>query len=318
MLLLPPVLYLLYLFPPVSAINIVSSNDDGWAEVNIRSLYDSLTSAGHSVIISAPAQDKSGTGRSPRSLALFSAHPSGSLDHKPSELYMPCEFNSCPAGSPPTGHNASQPRFNYVNSYPATAVKWGIRTFGPKFFGGPPDLAVSGPNVGSNLGVATFLSGTCGAAMFAAHEAGVPAVALSGRSGSATAWNDSTPHYSQVYAELSTRLTNQLIASGTPYLPPDIWLNVNFPEVDDSCTSPDDFRFVLSRLFPAVPWITEGDVHTCGSDQLPSEREVIYTSGCHVSVSVAIANSADTANATMQKAVLDKLGPNFFSCLPDD
>lgn len=154
--------------------------------------------------------------------------------------------------------------------------------------------------------------------MFAAHEGRIPAVAFSGRSGSATAWNDATTQYSQVYAELSTRLTNQLIASGTPYLPPDIWLNVNFPTVEDSCTSPDDFRFVLSRLLPAVPPFTEGDVHTCGSDQLPSEWEVIYTSGCYASVSVGVANSEDPANATMQKVVLDKLGPNFFSCLPDD
>jgi 5'/3'-nucleotidase SurE len=44
------------------AINIVSSNDDGWAEVNIRSLYSALTAADHSVIISAPAEDESGTG----------------------------------------------------------------------------------------------------------------------------------------------------------------------------------------------------------------------------------------------------------------
>ena len=44
------------------AINIISSNDDGWAEINIRTLYDSLTAAGHSVVISAPAENKSGTG----------------------------------------------------------------------------------------------------------------------------------------------------------------------------------------------------------------------------------------------------------------
>ncbi|RMJ25846.1 acid phosphatase [Aspergillus sp. HF37] len=296
-------LSLLWLFPLVHAINIISSNDDGWAVANIRSLYHSLTSAGHSVVISAPAHDQSGT---------------GSLDDEPSELDMPCQFNSCPAGSPPTGHSASQPRFNYVNSYPATAMKWGINTFGPKFFGGPPDLAVAGPNVGSNLGLAVFFSGTVGAATLAAHEAGLPAIAFSGRSGSATAWNAPTPHYSPVYAELSTRLVNRLIASGPPYLPPDVWLNVNFPEVDDTCTSPDDFHFVLSRLFPAAPLITEDDVRICGSDQLPSEREVIYASGCYTSVSVGMADTKDVANATMQKAVLNKLGPESLSCLSGD
>lgn len=55
--------FALALFPLASqAVNIISSNDDGWAEVNIRSLYSALASAGHSVIVSAPAENQSGTG----------------------------------------------------------------------------------------------------------------------------------------------------------------------------------------------------------------------------------------------------------------
>lgn len=46
----------------VHAINIISSNDDGWAEVNIRALYDALDSAGHETVVSAPAENQSGTG----------------------------------------------------------------------------------------------------------------------------------------------------------------------------------------------------------------------------------------------------------------
>lgn len=54
---------LLALFPlAVSAVNIVSSNDDGWAEANVRALYDSLTADGHSVLLSAPADNQSGKG----------------------------------------------------------------------------------------------------------------------------------------------------------------------------------------------------------------------------------------------------------------
>jgi hypothetical protein len=49
----------------VQAINIVLSNDDGWAEKNIRVFYDSLTASGQNVVISAPADNKSGTGRNP-------------------------------------------------------------------------------------------------------------------------------------------------------------------------------------------------------------------------------------------------------------
>ena len=43
-------------------VNIVLSNDDGWAEINIRSFYNALTAVGDSVVLSAPAENKSGTG----------------------------------------------------------------------------------------------------------------------------------------------------------------------------------------------------------------------------------------------------------------
>jgi hypothetical protein len=34
-------------------------------------------------------------------------------------------------GSPATGHNASEPRFNYVNSYPFASMKYGISSGAP-------------------------------------------------------------------------------------------------------------------------------------------------------------------------------------------
>lgn len=46
----------------VQSTNIVLSNDDGWAELNIRVFYDLLTRARNSVVLSAPADNKSGTG----------------------------------------------------------------------------------------------------------------------------------------------------------------------------------------------------------------------------------------------------------------
>lgn len=45
-----------------TATNIVLSNDDGWAEINIRTFYNTLTAAGDSVLLSAPAENESGTG----------------------------------------------------------------------------------------------------------------------------------------------------------------------------------------------------------------------------------------------------------------
>ncbi|KAL8895008.1 MAG: hypothetical protein Q9207_008333, partial [Kuettlingeria erythrocarpa] len=37
----------------------------------------------------------------------------GSSDAPATPLTKPCEFNSCPAGSPAQGFNASSPRLNY-------------------------------------------------------------------------------------------------------------------------------------------------------------------------------------------------------------
>lgn len=41
---------------------ILQSNDDGWAELYVRSFHDALNEAGHDVVLSAPAENMSGTG----------------------------------------------------------------------------------------------------------------------------------------------------------------------------------------------------------------------------------------------------------------
>ncbi|KAJ9328080.1 hypothetical protein DTO027B5_925 [Paecilomyces variotii] len=280
------------------AANIVSTNDDGWAEINIRTLYNALTEAGHSVVLSAPAENESGT---------------GSAEATPSTVTNGCEFSSCPAGSPATGSNSSDTRLNYVNSYPVTSVKYGVQNFAPNFFNGDPDLVVAGPNVGANLGSTVQISGTVGAASAASNQLGIPAIAFSGTTGSQTAWNVATPDYSTLYADLSVNLTNTLLASGTPYLPNGTYLNVNFPSAGSgtSCTAAADFKFVLSRILS-----TSGTtISTCGSDTLPTETSVVDTDGCYVSVSVGNASTKNDATADQQSVVLQKL-ENILSCLP--
>ncbi|KAB8270435.1 survival protein sure-like phosphatase/nucleotidase [Aspergillus minisclerotigenes] len=288
------------------AVNIISANDDGWAEKNIRTLYDTLTADGHSVVISAPAENKSGTGMfsplltQPLTLDLTN-YTFRLLGRRPYE------------GSPAVGNNATQPRWNYVNSYPVTSIKYGIQNLSATYFNGNPDLAVTGPNVGANLGVANAISGTVGAACYAAHDAGIPAIAFSGSSGSATAWDDPTPEYATIYAQLATKVVDKVVAAGTPYLPEDVYLNVNFPKVDD-CASVDDYKFVLSRIYTAVPLISGDDVETCSNDKrLPTETKVTG-SGCYVSISVGNASNKRDANATVQEEVLNKLG-DFLTCL---
>ena len=75
----------------------------------------------------------------------------GSSTATPTPLTEPCEFNSCPSGSPAEGSDSSNDRLNYVNSYPVNSVEYGIQTLSPKFFGGNPDIAVAGFNVGGKL-----------------------------------------------------------------------------------------------------------------------------------------------------------------------
>ncbi|KAL8916138.1 MAG: hypothetical protein Q9172_006435 [Xanthocarpia lactea] len=265
--------------------NIVLSNDDGWAELNVRVFYDLLTRANNSVVLSAPAENKSGT---------------GSFDIPATPLIRPCQFDSCPTGSPAQGFNASNPRLNYVNSFPVTAIRYGIQTLAPKFFGGAPELAVAGFNVGATE----------------AAKRGIPAIAFSGTSGTPIAWTTTPiPTYVPTYANLSVMVTQMLIASGKPFLPSNIWLNVNYPaSSSSSCSSPQDFQFVLSRINTAFLG-TPADVMTCGEKRLPRERDVVGSNGCYASISVGRADTKGDASAEDQAVVFRKLW-KILSCLP--
>jgi broad specificity polyphosphatase/5'/3'-nucleotidase SurE len=213
------------------------------------------------------------------------------------------------------GRNETSPRLNWVNSFPVTSMRYGIETIGPQFWNGEaPELAVAGPNVGSNLYLAVHFSGTVGAAVYAAKEAKIPAIAFSGASDGTLAWNASPEaQRSKVYAKLAATFTNAIIASGKPYLPEDVFLNVNFPEVSGQCTEASQFKWVLSRINVGV--FSDRDVEQCGETRLPAENSVVGTNGCYISVSVGDANDKTTASAEKQAVVLKKL-QSMFSCLP--
>ena len=91
--------------------NLLLTNDDGWAVAQIRAQYKELTDAGFDVrrsclsdactivnllsmqvVLSCPAENMSGTGSSTAT---------------PTVLTIPCEYDTCPVGSPPEGFNAS-------------------------------------------------------------------------------------------------------------------------------------------------------------------------------------------------------------------
>ncbi|KAJ4481139.1 sure-like protein [Lentinula aciculospora] len=287
----------------VCSTNIVLTNDDGWAVAMIRAQNSALLEAGYDVILSAPAENESGTGSSTAT---------------PTELEEPCEFNTCPTGSPAEGFNASDPRINYVNSFPVDAVRFGIQTLAPKLFGSVPVFVVSGPNVGNNLGTGTVdISGTVGAACEAAKE-GIPSTAFSAAGLSQVSFTDlSNPDADTsaafVFSQLSVNFVDALLASPPPFLPPGISINVNYPaSTSSSCTSPSEFSFILTRIAPSN---SVTDVETCGTDHLPGESSVVAMNGCFASVSVMNATTKADVDATTQAFVLNRLG-DFLSCLP--
>lgn len=202
-----------------------------------------------------------------------------------------------------------------MNSFPVTSIRIGIDTTAPKLWNGAkPQLAVTGPNVGSNVGIQVPFSGTVGAAVYAVKTARIPALAFSGSSDVHGAFDQPPPLSAKVYADLALNVTSTILESGTPYLPADVWLNVNFPEVSFSkCSDPKEFKYILTRI---NPWLfSKPDVNWCGTDRLPQESSVIGKSGCYASISVGDANDKTTVDAARQAVVLEKLKP-ILSCLP--
>ncbi|CAK5277791.1 unnamed protein product [Mycena citricolor] len=167
-----------------------------------------------------PAINKSGTGSSTTT---------------PTKLTQPCEFNTCPTGSPAEGFNATNSRLNWVNGFPVDSAKFGIQTLGPKFFGGAkPVFVVSGPNVGTRFWSlaqcecqsripSNHHSSTSGAATEAAKE-GIPAAAFSAATGDqisfttlTTSPNSTDSRAAIVYSQLTTKVLSPLFCGGSPH-----------------------------------------------------------------------------------------------------
>ncbi|CAE6505801.1 unnamed protein product [Rhizoctonia solani] len=271
------------------SLKVLVGNDDGWAEANVRAFYQTLSAAGYNTVVSAPVENQSGT---------------GSSDSAAKVLTKAGQYNTVPVGAPAEGSNSTDSRLNYVNSYPVTAIKYGITTLAPKFFGGAPDIVVTGPNVGNNLGVATFFSGTVGAASEAAKQ-NFPAIAFSGDNSPARSYTTLVPGDSSfLYAQIAQKLVATLTATSKPWLPSGV--NVNFPAVSSTCSKLSDFQFVLTRLY----WNPlRDDVVTCNNGgHLPDETPTKNTSGkCYVTVSAFDANNKRDASIAEQAVVLSKL-----------
>ncbi|MGY8790760.1 MAG: 5'/3'-nucleotidase SurE, partial [Pseudomonadales bacterium] len=136
-----------------SALNIMLSNDDGLTS-NIKALYKTLKTAGHDVIVSTPCQGQSGMGA-----AILLLEPL-------TPLTKACLNNAATAGDAGAGPVSKVEKgfnysdFSYVNGTPIMATAYGLDILAPARWGSAPDLVISGPNQGQNVGSIVVSSGT--------------------------------------------------------------------------------------------------------------------------------------------------------------
>ncbi len=185
-------LLFLFLIPAVAIAqdrpNILLTNDDGIDSIGIRTMAKTLSEIG-TVTVVAPAGNESGIGHA-------------ATTNPRVEIFVTTETDD--AGI--TWHS--------ITAHPSDCVRLGIR----QLMDTPPDIVVSGPNSGANLGFSTWLSGTLGAAREGAMH-GIPSIAVSMVDG------PRVEHYLN-----ASRFTARLIVEylETP-LPEGSYLTVNYP-----------------------------------------------------------------------------------------
>ncbi len=166
---------------------VLLTNDDGIYAKGIESLYIAL-SRDHAVTVVAPETEQSAVGHAITWLDPLRVTPVNRNGHF-------------------FGHA--------LNGTPADCIKIAIAELLPS----PPDVVVSGINMGANVGVNVIYSGTVSAATEAAIL-GIPAVAVSIDSFSPRDFSSAT--------EFIPRLLKAIEKEG---IPPGVCLNVNVPDV---------------------------------------------------------------------------------------
>ncbi|EPE03842.1 acid phosphatase precursor [Ophiostoma piceae UAMH 11346] len=311
-------------------LNILITNDDGFGTANIREMYREMTALGHNCFIVASSSDQSGQG------AHLIFADSATLD-------ADSEFGIIKAGAPSLGTDPDDDHIWYYNGSPATQVLVALDYVLPTYAGfSTPDLIMTGPNYGLNVGPFLYsISGTLGATM-TALERGIPAIAF------AAVYGTHTPYYSvnettaaglqdpaTITGRLAAALAQALITkyasstsntsntSSNRVLPLGYGLSVNIPLItsfaSSDCVNPP---FVLARmtgggeftskavydnatgLFSSANFADAG-TNMCinGDCSLPGEIEVI-NSGCKSSV-VVFTTDYDAPYSNLGGSVVD-------------
>lgn len=165
--------------------NILLTNDDGIQARGIHAIYFALCEQGHSVQIVAPISQQSGVGQG---LTVF---------------------------EPVRAENYHEENYHGLAVYgtPADCVKLALGAIVKT----PPDLVVSGINLGSNIGPDVLYSGTIAAAVEASLE-GIPSMALSMNDFKAKDLSGQARHAARLASQIDwTKFKNRRV------------LNVNYP-----------------------------------------------------------------------------------------
>ncbi|WP_034602738.1 5'/3'-nucleotidase SurE [Acinetobacter sp. NIPH 284] len=222
------------------ALNILLVNDDGLTS-NIKALYDELKANGHSVAVSVPCSPQSGRGGA---IVMYSPTTISVDNDKQIAAENGCHNGAAPIGAPAAGGftktGYTNGNWNYVHGTPVMATAYGLDVVAVKQWGKAPDLVLSGPNEGQNVGKVVVHSGTIGNVQFSAGK-GIPSIALSADTNTV---DDKTLNNanSAIVAKQTVVLLKELQgkAGQGPLLPKGITLNVNFPK---NLTSSTPFAF---------------------------------------------------------------------------
>ena len=270
-------------------LRILLTNDDGFEAAGLRAVRSALEQAGHKVVVVAPLNQQSGSG------VRVTLGEITVVDH---------------------GHDTWS-----VDGSPADCAAYGLSRL---LANAPPDLVVSGANLGQNLGANVVSSGTVGAAVMAA-QLGVPAIAVSVGLDLAQAKATPTPFPSTVAAyplagELVARIIGRLAtqAKGGPLLPADIVLNVNVPALPEARIAglrlaPLGRHGGFRMIYPERPGQarTLSTIEADSAGRADSEADTAWFARGYITVSVLRpdwnALPADTAGLAARLGALESL-----------
>ncbi|AFT71202.1 Acid phosphatase stationary-phase survival protein [Alloalcanivorax dieselolei B5] len=258
----------LLLSGPASALNILLTNDDSWHTANIQTLADALRANGHDVIMSAPCTGQSGKGGSISFLKAVGVDTSKAAQQE-----------YCVGDTDET-----VPFEDFVEGTPVMAALYGIDVLAPAIWGGEPDLVISGPNEGNNLGYLNNTSGTLGATMVSIAR-GIPAIAVSAADGD----EDKAGAVAGIVVEIVAQLESSR-RQGEALLPPFTGLNVNTPA---NVTDHNGYRFTR------VAWNSGGINPQFVEDMSQDETSMTYiAAGIAESTGMSLEEARAIAEAT--------------------